>query len=95
MPDLDAETLYYHPATGKLEWRCKYCPKTYNLNGRTSILKQHLKSAHTISESSPRQERLIKRQRTIEEAITFGEKHPRKRQRIASDNSRYYTLLLD
>jgi hypothetical protein len=58
-------------------------------------MKQHLKSAHRISESSPRQERLIKRQRTIEEAITFGEKHPRKRQCITLDNSRYYTLLQD
>ena len=57
------------------------------------IMKQHLISAHEISESSPRQERLIKRQRTIEEAIIFGEKHPRKRQLIALDNSKYYTLL--
>jgi hypothetical protein len=94
MPDLDTETLYYHPTTEKLEWRCKYCPKRYSLNGGTSIMKQHLKSAHGILESSPRQERLIKRQRTIEEAITFAEKRPRKRQLIALDNSKYYTLLL-
>ena len=94
MPDLDAETLYYHPTTGKLEWRCKYCPKRYTLNGGTSIMKQHLKSVHGILESSPRQERLLKRQRTIEEAITFREKHPRKRQLITLDNSKYYTLLL-
>ena len=58
------------------------------------LMKQHLISAHKISESSPRQERLIKRQRTIEEAITFGEKHPRKRQRITLDNSKYYLLYL-
>jgi hypothetical protein len=94
MPDLDTETLYYHPTTAKLEWRCKYCLKRYTLNGGTSIMKQHLKLVHGILESSPRQERLLKRQRTIEEAITFGEKHPRKRQLIALDNSKYYTLLL-
>ena len=57
-------------------------------------MKQHLKSAHRISESSPREERIIKRQRTIEEAITFGETYPRKKQRITLDNSKYYTLLL-
>ena len=94
MPDLDAETLYYHPTTGKLEWRCKYCPKRYALNGGTSIMKQHLQSAYRILASSSRQERLIKRQRTIKEAITFGEKHPRKRQLIALDNSKYYTLII-
>ena len=92
MPDLDAETLYYHPTTGKLEWRCKYCPKRYTLNGGTRVIKLHLISAHKILESSTRQERLLKRQRTIEEAITFGEKHPRKRQLITLDNSKYYTL---
>jgi hypothetical protein len=92
MPDLDAETLYYHPTTGKLEWRCKYCPKRYTLNGGTSIMKQHLKSAHKISESSARQERLLNRQRTIKEATTLGEEYPRKRRHITLDNSKYYTL---
>ena len=92
MPDLDTETLYYHPTTGKLEWRCKYCPKRYTLNGGTSIMKQHLISAHKILDSSRRQEHLLKRQRTIEEAITFGEKHPRKRQLITLDNGEYYIL---
>jgi ribosomal protein L35 len=93
MPDLDTETLYYHPITRKLEWRCKYCSKRYTINGGTRLIKQHLITAHEILERSPRQERIIKRQRTIEEAITFGEKHPRKRQLIALDNSEYYTLL--
>lgn len=91
MPDLDTETLYYHPATGKLEWRCKYCPKRYTLNGGTFIMKQHLKSAHKISERSARQERLLKRQRTIEEANTLGEEYRRKRQHITFDDSKYYT----
>src|SRR3982074_2256125 len=91
----DTTTPYQHPTTGKPEWRCKYCPKRYTLNGGTSIMKQHLKSAHAILESSPRQERLIKRQRTIDEAITFGEKHPRKRQLITFNDSiiPYYNTL--
>jgi hypothetical protein len=94
MSDLDTKTLYYYPTTGKLEWRCKYCPKRYTLNGGTFIIKQHLQLAYRILASSPRQERLIKRQRIIKEAITFGEKHPRKRQLIALNNSKHYTLII-
>jgi hypothetical protein len=89
MPDSDVEALYYHPITRKLEWRCKYCSKRYTLNGGTRVIKLHLISAHEILETSPRQDRLLKRQRTIEEAITFGEKHPRKRQQLITlDNSK-------
>ena len=55
-------------------------------------MKQYLKLAYTILESSPHQEHLIKRQRTIEEAITFGEKYPRKKQLISFDNSKCYIL---
>ena len=55
-------------------------------------MKQHLKLAYTILESLPYQEYLIKYQRTIEEAITFREKHPRKKQLISFDNSKYYIL---
>jgi hypothetical protein len=61
MPDSDAETLYYHPTTGKLEWRCQYCPKRYNLNGDTRIVKQHLILVYTMLEDSPRQLRIIQR----------------------------------
>jgi hypothetical protein len=95
MPDSDTESLYYHPTTGKLEWRCKYCPKRYTLNGGTRIMKLHLISAHEISERSPRQQRIIKRQRTIEEAITCGENNSRKRRLINIDpalDSKYYPL---
>ena len=94
MPDSDAEALYYYPTTRKLEWRCKYCLKRYTLNGGTRVIKQHLLLAHTISETSPRQERIIKRQRTIEDAIKSGENNPRKRRHISAnialDNSKYY-----
>jgi hypothetical protein len=53
-------------------------------------MKQHLKSAHKISERSARQERLLKRQRTIEEANNLGEEYRRKRQHTL-DDSKYYT----
>jgi hypothetical protein len=94
MPDLDPETLYYHPTTTKLEWRCKYCPKKYAINSSTRLIKQHLITAHEISEGSSCQEHLIKCQRTIEDTITFGEKYPRKRWLTTLD-SKYYILLLD
>ena len=98
MPDIDPESLYYHPTSRKVEWRCKYCLKKYAINGGTRLIKLHLISAHDISENSPRQERIIKRQRTIEEAIISRENNLRKRRLIntdiALDNSKYYTLLL-
>jgi hypothetical protein len=101
MPDLDIETLYYHPKTAKLEWRYKYCPKKYAINGGTRLIKLHLIVAHEISDYSPRQERLVRHQRTIEEAITFGQNNPRKRRYIninpALDNSKLlfiYIILL-
>jgi hypothetical protein len=90
MPDTDPESLYYHPQTTKLQWRCKYCPKRYALNGGTRVIKLHLIATHQISESSPRQERVIQRQRTIKEAVAFAQKNPRKRRlidtSIVSDN---------
>ena len=55
MPDEDPETKYYNRKTGSLEWRCKYCPKKYALNGGTRILKAHLCSTHGINDQSPRE----------------------------------------
>jgi hypothetical protein len=92
MPDADPESLYYHPTTAKLEWRCRYCSKRYALNGGTRLMKQHLIAAHEISESSPRQQRVLKRQRTIEEAVISGQTNPRKRRLINTDNSKCITL---
>jgi hypothetical protein len=61
-------------------------------------MKLHLIAAHEILEHSPRQERLVRRQRTIEEAITSGQNNPRKRRYInidpALDNSKYYYLFI-
>jgi hypothetical protein len=85
MPNSNIESLYYHPGTTKLEWRCKYCPKRYTINGGTRVIKLHLTSVHGIIENSPRQERIIQRQRTIEEAVAFGQENPRKRRYIDTD----------
>jgi BED zinc finger len=94
MPHTDPESVYYHPTTTKLEWRCKYCSKRYALNGGTRVIKQHLIAAHEISESSPRQQRVLKRQRTIEEATISGQNNPQKRRLINSntDNSKCMTV---
>ena len=50
MPNEDPDTKYYNTRKGSLEWRCKYCPKTYALNGGTKILKAHLFNHHGINE---------------------------------------------
>jgi len=95
MPDKNPETLYYHRTTRKVQWICKYCSKRYTLNGGTRIIKLHLISAHEISEISPRQERALKRQRTIEEATIAGQNDSRKRRLITSNttsSSKYITL---
>jgi hypothetical protein len=42
MPDVDPETKYWSKINGQLEWRCKYCPKRYALNGGTRCMKSHL-----------------------------------------------------
>jgi hypothetical protein len=96
MLDENPKSLYYHPITRKLEWRCKYYSKKYAINSGTRLIRLHLILVHNISEKSPRQERIIKRQRTIEEAIISRENNPRKRRlidsNIALDNSKYYSI---
>ena len=49
-------------------------------------------AAHEISESSPRQQLVLKRQRTIEEAVISGQNNPQKRRLINTDNSKCITL---
>ena len=81
MPDIDIGTKYYS-ITNKLEWRCKYCSKRYTLNGGTRLIKVHLKSDHDISELSVRQERSIKRQLSIQDALITAISNPQKRRRL-------------
>jgi hypothetical protein len=79
MPDLDVDTKYHNQTTNKLEWRCKYCPKKYTVNGGTRCIKAHLKYSHEVTELSPRAEKAQKRQRSIEEAMVAGTGNPQKR----------------
>src|SRR3982074_3668226 len=77
MPNSNPKTKYYSKAN-RLEWRCKYCPKKYTLNGRTHCMKSHLKDIHDISKDSPREEKAKKRQLTIENAFISGSSNPQK-----------------
>ncbi|KAI3573713.1 hypothetical protein IWW34DRAFT_754662 [Fusarium oxysporum f. sp. albedinis] len=36
MPDEEIETRYYNERTGKEEWRCKHCDRTYACSGGTA-----------------------------------------------------------
>jgi len=82
MPDVDPETKYRSKINGQLEWRCKYCPKRYALNGGTRCMKSHLQACHDIYHDSPRAEKVKKRQRSIEEAIAYGAESTTKRRRL-------------
>jgi hypothetical protein len=77
-------TMYYSIAN-KLEWRCKYCSKRYILNGGTRLIKIHLKSDHDISELSVRQERSLKRQLSIQDALITAISNPQKRRRFSGE----------
>ena len=81
MPDTDIGTKYYS-TTNKLEWRCKYCSKRYAINGGTRLIKVHLKADHDISELSTRQERSMKRQISIQDALITATSNPQKRRRL-------------
>ena len=83
MPDIDTGTKYYS-TTNKLEWRCKYCTKRYVVNGGTRLIKVHLKADHNISELSVRQERSIKRQFSIQDALITATSNPQKRRRLGA-----------
>lgn len=86
MPDPDAETKYYSKTNHQLEWRCRYCPKRYAVNGGTRLIKTHLKSIHEITEDSPRDIRARKRQVSIQDALVAGAANPQKRRRVRGDS---------
>ena len=48
-------------------------------------MKSHLVVDHEIFKDSPRQERVIQRQRTIQEAIALGQANPRKRRYVDTE----------
>lgn len=75
--------LYSNSHTGKLEWRCKYCPKRYTCSGGTKIIVLHLLS-HGITSDTPRQTLQRQRQRLISEAFDTAQANPQKRKRLTT-----------
>ena len=76
MLDLDIKTKYYSTTNSQLEWRCKYCPKRYALNGGTRYIKSYLKTIYNVSEDLPREERAKKRQLSIKDALATSLANP-------------------
>jgi hypothetical protein len=72
MPDEDPEAKYYN-SSGKEEWRCKYCSKTYAKNGGNTCIKRHLIEKHAKTKKSSRENISAKRQRSIEHALELAE----------------------
>ena len=87
MPDPNIEIKYYSKSNNQLEWRCKYCPKRYAINGGTRCIKLHLKSVHNTTKDSPRNERSKKRQISIEDALVTRAINPQRRRRLDSEDS--------
>jgi hypothetical protein len=87
MPDSDPETKYFSQANGRVEWRCKYCPKKYLLNGGTRCPKDHLRTIHSIDETSPRDNKTRKRQLSMEDSVAMAKNHPQSRRRLSGEAS--------
>jgi hypothetical protein len=91
MPDEDPETKYYN-SSGKEEWRCKYCSKTYARNGGNSCIKRHLLEKHAKTEKSSRENISAKRQRSIEQALELAETQSFKRRKLNTTCSDGHSL---
>ena len=88
MIDADRETRYINAVTGAIEWRCKYCPKVYDLNGGTAVITDHLvdgpsKYGHSLERNSARDSRAKNQQASISAAMNQASENPRKRRRVA------------
>lgn len=81
MVDPDPETRYFNTNTGALEWRCKYCPKVYDLNGGTAVITDHLtasvtRGAHNLERDSARDSHARNQQISIHTAIQNAATNP-------------------
>jgi hypothetical protein len=88
MPDVDPETRYYDD-NGELEWRCRYCPKTYALSGGTSVIMDHLchppsEEGHGLERHAARDAHAKNQQTTIQSAMKQAEEYPYKRRRLGA-----------
>ncbi|KAK2926863.1 HAT, C-terminal dimerization domain [Fusarium oxysporum f. sp. vasinfectum] len=86
MPDEEVETRYYNQRTGKEEWRCKHCNKTYASSGGTAAPAKHLMDpppdGHGLLKGAPRTAKVTTIRTIIEQARVAAEENPRKRRRL-------------
>ena len=86
MPDEDKETRYYNQRTGKEEWRCRHCSKTYSCSGGTAAPVKHLTKpppeGHGLSRGAPRTSKVVNIRAIFEQARLTAEESPRKRRRL-------------
>ncbi|KID80838.1 transposase-like protein [Metarhizium guizhouense ARSEF 977] len=86
MPDEERETRYYNQRTGKEEWRCKHCSKTYTCSGGTAAPAKHLTDpppeGHGLPKGAPRTAKVANIRTILEQARLTAEENPRKRRRL-------------
>jgi hypothetical protein len=86
MPDEGRETRYYNQRTGKEEWRCKHCHKTYSCSGGTAAPAKHLTDpppeGHGLPKGAPRTAKVTNIRTILEQARLSAEENPRKRRRL-------------
>ncbi|KJZ73349.1 hypothetical protein HIM_07353 [Hirsutella minnesotensis 3608] len=86
MPDEDIETKYYNQRTGKEEWRCKHCDKSYCCSGGTAAPAKHLTDpppdGHGLPKGAPRTAKITNIRTILELACVTAKEHPRKRRRL-------------
>jgi hypothetical protein len=90
MPDENPEKRYYDD-DGELEWRCKYCPKTYALSGGTAVIMDHLcdppsEEGHGLERHAARDAQAKNQQTTIQSAMKQAEEYPYKRRRLGDSS---------
>ena len=87
MLDEDRETRYYNVINGRVEQRCKYCPKTFILSSGTATITNHLTwpdadGGHNIPYQSLRDIQVQGQQERIDIAMDQANRHPKKRRKL-------------
>lgn len=86
MPDEDVEIRYYNERSGREEWRCKHCDKTYASSGGTGAPAKHLMDpppdGHGLLKGAPRTAKVTTIRSILEQARVSAGENPRKRRRL-------------
>jgi hypothetical protein len=86
MPDEEIEMRYYNERTGKEEWRCKHCDRTYACSGGTAAPAKHLTDpppdGHGLPRGAPRTTKVTTIRTILERARAVAEENPHKRRRL-------------